>query len=122
ATDGRAILPLGPGRDAVFLHDGRVAVSLGPMIEIYEGDKVVRAICVPSEITGNIRETRDGKLLVSGRAMGRQWETLIVDLSTGAVQHIPAAALSFETWSRRDPRSEERRVGKEGSARRAPEP
>ena len=102
-TDGTT---LGPGEDAMFLRDARIAVSIGPLVEIYKDGALARTIDLPSVITWRMRETRDGKLLVPGRVVGKHWETFIVDPDTGAVQRIPAAALTFQTWPRRDPRRE----------------
>jgi hypothetical protein len=96
---------LDPAQTATFLHDGRIATDVGPFITIWDGGgKLIRSIRVPALLPSPIRETRDGKVLVPGRVVGRRWETLIVDPDSGAVQRIPAASLSLETWSRSDPR------------------
>jgi len=89
---------------AVFLHDDRIATTFASFLQIWDGGKLVRTIRLPELDTWRIRETRDGRLLIPGRVIGKRWETLIVDPQSGAMQRIPATALSFETWWRDDPR------------------
>jgi len=63
-----------------------------------------RGIALPSEATWQIRETRDGKLVVPAHLTGLHWDTLLIDPMSGAMQRIPGVALENESGIRKDPR------------------
>src|SRR5207302_349267 len=66
-----------PFHNATFLHDGRIAVLRDvpeSAVDIYDAGRRVRSVPLAAYATWQIRETRDGSLLVPARLAGKPWE------------------------------------------------